>query len=116
MLYYSFDNGFQIEPSNNSILFNVYNQSFTVLSIYNYDKPIQIKLVNNSINFKKIYKSYFNSFDHTTIDYQIENSTFDIDNYHVKKIIVHAPSHPYLNVYTLYVFQYIYPLESIKYD
>lgn len=115
MIYYSFQNGFQLYPTNDSIPFNVNNESFTILAIYNYDKPIQINIVNNSINFKKIYESYFNSFQHTNIDYKINQYSFDMEHYYVKQINVYTPSHPYLNVYTLYIFQYIHPLESIKY-
>jgi hypothetical protein len=112
MLYFSIENGFQLKPTNDSYQFDIDSHNFTILSIYNYDKPIQLKIVSNDIDFKSLYESYFNQF-HTSINYQINHSSGNLDNYYIQEIKVYDPSHPYLNIYTLYKFKYIYPMESI---
>lgn len=112
MLYFSLENGFQLNPTNDSYELDINTPHFTILSIYKYDKPIQLSIVNNDIQFKDIYESYFHSF-HTNIQYKIDHSSCNLDNYYIQEIKVHAPSHPYLNVYTLYKFKYIYPMDSI---
>lgn len=113
MLYFSIKDGFQFKPMNESYVIDIDSKHFNILSIYKYDKPIQLNIVKNDFNFNTLYETYFNSFVHTKINYQIEHSSINLDNYYIQQIKVHDPSHPYLNVYTLYKFKYIYPMESI---
>ncbi len=105
--------GFLIEPTQDSYPIDIDSKHFNVLSIYKYDKPIQLKIVSIDFKFHKLYEPYFNSFQHTKINYQIEHSSSNLNEYYIQQIKVHDPSHPYLNVYTLYKFKYIYPMESI---
>ncbi len=113
MFYFSMKHGFLIEPTQDSYVVDIDSKHFNVLYIYNYDKPIQLKIVSLDFKFQQVYETYFNSFDHTKIDYLIETSSTNLDQYYIQQIKVHDPSRPYLNVYTLYKFKYIYPMESI---
>jgi hypothetical protein len=111
MLYFSIQHGFHFEPTHDS--HPIDSKHFNVVSIYKYDRPIEFKIVNTDFNFQRLYESYFNSFQHTKIDYQIQSSSFYLDQYYIQEIKAYDPSRPYLNVYTLYKFKYIYPMESI---